>query len=53
MPPHRIHQTLVLIALSLATLTVHAAETHTPTQDEILYGTADGQPLTMDAQPIS
>ena len=49
----RLQQTLLLIALSLATLTVHAAETHTPTQDGILYGTADGQPLTMDAQPIS
>jgi len=44
----RLQQTLLLIALSLATVTAHAAETRTPTQDGILYGTADGQPLTMD-----
>jgi alpha-L-fucosidase 2 len=45
---YRIPQTLLLIALSLASVTVHAAETRTPTQDGILYGTADNQPLTMD-----
>jgi alpha-L-fucosidase 2 len=44
----RFHHKLLLIALSLACLAAHAAETRTPTQDGILYGTADGQPLTMD-----
>jgi len=44
----RLQQTLLLIALSLATVPAHAAEPRTPTQDGILYGTADGQPLTMD-----
>jgi len=48
MPPHRIHQTLVLIALSLASIATYPAESRTPTQDGIQYGTADGQPLTMD-----
>jgi acetyl esterase/lipase len=41
-------QHLALIALSLLCVAAHAAETRTPTQDGILYGTADGQPLTMD-----
>src|SRR5580658_1766186 len=45
---HRLQRTLVLIALSFACVAAYAAETRTPTQDGILYGTADGQPLTMD-----
>ncbi|WP_058185952.1 alpha/beta hydrolase [Terracidiphilus gabretensis] len=44
----RLQQTLALIALSFACVAVYAAESRTPTQDGILYGTADGQPLTMD-----
>src|ERR1700691_1011505 len=44
---HRL-QHLALIALSFACVAAYAAETRTPTQDGILYGTADGQPLTMD-----
>jgi len=45
---HRYQQTVVLLALSIASLAAHSAETRTPTQDGIPYGTADGQPLTMD-----
>src|ERR1700679_2464247 len=41
-------QQLALIALSFLCVAAHGAETRTPTQDGILYGTADGQPLTMD-----
>src|ERR1700721_1374948 len=41
-------QHLALIALSLLCVAAHAAETRTPTQGGLLYGTADGQPLTMD-----
>jgi alpha-L-fucosidase 2 len=48
MPSHRIQHSLLLITLSLACLTARADETRTPTQDGILYGTADNQPLTMD-----
>jgi alpha-L-fucosidase 2 len=44
---HRL-QHLILIALCFACAATYAAETRTPTQDGILYGTADGQPLTMD-----
>jgi acetyl esterase len=39
---------LVYFSLILATTLVFAAENRTPTQEGILYGTADGQPLTMD-----
>ena len=39
---------LAFAALFLVSMTAHAAETRTPTQEGILYGTADGQPLTMD-----
>src|SRR6202041_592654 len=35
-------------ALCLVIARANAAETRPPTQDGILYGTADGQPLTMD-----
>ena len=41
-------QHLALIALSFLYVAASAAETRTPTQDGIHYGTADGQPLTMD-----
>jgi alpha-L-fucosidase 2 len=44
---HRI-QHLAFIALCFAGFTTFAAETRTPTQDGIVYGTGDGQPLTMD-----
>jgi acetyl esterase len=37
----------VVIALVM-TVSVFAAEVRTPTQEGIVYGTADGQPLTMD-----
>jgi acetyl esterase len=36
------------IALIFCTFIAQAAETRIPSQDGILYGTADGQPLTMD-----
>jgi len=36
---------LFLCTLSIAAL---ASETRTPTKDALIYGTADGQPLTMD-----
>ena len=39
---------LAFAALFLVSMAAHAAETRTPTQEGILYGTADGQPLTMD-----
>src|SRR5580698_2151486 len=39
---------LVYLSLILGTTLVFAAEARTPTQEGILYGTADGQPLTMD-----
>src|ERR1035441_8440642 len=45
---HRLQHTLALIALFFACVAAYAAETRTPTQDGIVYGTADGQPLTMD-----
>src|ERR1039458_7431366 len=45
---HRFQHSLALIALSFACVAAHAAETRTPSEDGILYGTADGQPLTMD-----
>jgi alpha-L-fucosidase 2 len=44
----RLQHAVAWIALSLAFVTAQAAESRTPTQDGILYGTADGQPLTMD-----
>jgi acetyl esterase len=37
-----------LCALAIASAALLAAEVRTPTQDGLLYGTADGQPLTMD-----
>jgi acetyl esterase len=43
--------TLAICALLMAstfTLQAQAPTQHTPTQDGLLYGTADGQPLTMD-----
>ncbi|MGA3373797.1 MAG: alpha/beta hydrolase [Terracidiphilus sp.] len=43
------HSILTLLALCLAPAILGAAEApRTPTLDGILYGTADGQPLTMD-----
>src|ERR1039457_5737810 len=45
---YRLKHTLALVALSFACVAMYAAETRTPTQDDIVYGTADGQPLTMD-----
>jgi alpha-L-fucosidase 2 len=39
---------LTLSALCMASTPMFAAEVRTPTQDGLLYGTADGQPLTMD-----
>jgi acetyl esterase len=48
MTPVRFQHALTLIALCLACVAACAAESRTPTQDGILYGTADGQPLTMD-----
>ena len=39
---------LALLALCFACAAAYAAESRQPTQDGILYGTADGQPLTMD-----
>jgi alpha-L-fucosidase 2 len=45
---YRLQHTLALIALSIACVATHGAETRTPTQGGILYGTADGQALTMD-----
>ncbi|HEY2857044.1 MAG TPA: alpha/beta hydrolase [Terracidiphilus sp.] len=48
MTPVRLRHVLVLLALSLACVAPSAGEARTPTQDAILYGTADGQPLTMD-----
>src|SRR5579871_6646685 len=44
----RLQHVLALIAFSFACAAAYAAETRTPTQDGILYGTADGQALTMD-----
>jgi alpha-L-fucosidase 2 len=44
-----INLTLVAVALlCTAPALMFAAEARTPTQDGLLYGTADGQPLTMD-----
>lgn len=37
-----------LAVLCLASAPLFAADTRTPTHEGILYGTADGQPLTMD-----
>src|ERR1039457_3487022 len=45
---HRLQHTLALIALFFACVAAYAAEARRPTQDGIVYGTADGQPLTMD-----
>jgi len=39
---------LTLAALCTVSTLVFAAEVRTPTQDGIVYGTADGQPLIMD-----
>ena len=47
MIPHRL-QHLALIALSFACAAAYAAESRIATKDGILYGTADGQSLTMD-----
>lgn len=44
---HRL-QHLASIALCIACAATYAAETRKPTQGGILYGTGDGQPLTMD-----
>jgi acetyl esterase len=44
----RLPLALALIALSFACVAVYAAESRAPTREGILYGTADGQPLTMD-----
>lgn len=38
----------LVLVLFLCTASVWAAEVRVPTQDGIVYGTADGQPLTMD-----
>ncbi len=39
---------LTLSALCMTSPLAFSADTRTPTQDGLLYGTADGQPLTMD-----
>jgi acetyl esterase len=39
---------LAALVLCLISTSARAAEARTPTQDGLLYGTADGQPLTMD-----
>jgi acetyl esterase len=44
----RLPHALASIALALAWAAAYGAPARTPTQDGILYGTADGQPLTMD-----
>lgn len=44
----RFRHALILITLSIVCVAAHAAESRTPTQDGILYGVADSQPLTMD-----
>src|SRR3569833_187493 len=44
---HRL-QHLASIALCIACAAACVAKTRTPTQDGIVYRTADGQPLTMD-----
>lgn len=48
MHPCRLHAALVLACIVASGILLNAAGTRTPTQDGILYGTADGQPLTMD-----
>jgi alpha-L-fucosidase 2 len=39
---------IALLALSILPAFISAEQKRTPTQDSVLYGTADGQPLTMD-----
>ena len=39
---------IALLALSILPAFICAEQKRTPTQDSVLYGTADGQPLTMD-----
>jgi acetyl esterase len=39
---------LTAFSLSIVSASAFAAETRTPTKDGLVYGTADGQPLTMD-----
>lgn len=39
---------LALLVLCFACANAYAADTRTPTKDGIVYGTGDGQPLTMD-----
>lgn len=48
MHPCRLHAVLVLACVVASGISLSAAETRTSTQDGILYGTADGQSLTMD-----
>ena len=45
---HRFPNTLAFIVLAFSCIATFAAESRTPTQDGIVYGTADGQTLTMD-----
>lgn len=39
---------LTALSLLIVSASAFAAETRTPTKDGLVYGTADGQPLTMD-----